>query len=740
MKTKLLYGLALLMSATTFTSCNDDDVNFNVVEDLERMPMTMFRVDNNTNISAGNDPYETKAIDLNTAHLTWFGIEGAAGYEIKYGLATGLTSGLEEDWNNPDRLLDQFTVGPDVLEYDIPNLEYSTDYRFAIRVLSPKGEQYHSKWYGYGNGRQWSEYVGVTTGERYPTPAVIACNNKDYEAFDVVINLKVSDSGNAAQIEDFKENFQTEMVNGEEYYVAQKLQVAASLTNPDAVVDPKWTNYTITKEDLDRGIIRVDGLSPNSVYVVNVVNENIPVPVDAIYNTMTYRTKGDPGEPILIKHYCDPNDTIRGAADFNACRLDTIILNYNADITMAEGQTFYLEGDKAYYFEGNTTLCKGFTMETAPEDYAAGKRAKVYLGGIGMEGTTVRSNNFMFGRPKEAGEADAPIQVESIIFRGIDFDCPLARNFGEGGSTGNYFANMYSNGMGVTFDSFEVYDCTFQRMIRGFIRVQGSKTKQFKKMIIDSSIFMNCGYYDNNGRGYAWIAGDGSSAKSNIFMDMRFTNNTFYDSPRTCMFTDNGNNLAWGADIAYNITLENNTFINFSTRSSGRKLFDLRYLPGGSKITVKKNLFVLTKDASDKRNLYNEGMDIRTVGGSGQITFDIADNYSVGYNDKTCQLDGIFTSGAFSASKNSAGAFLKATPGVIQGEQELKVKVGNHPLKATDLFNAPNPPYTQHDPTAANKNDHMAPADIYNALKYKHTTDVTTHEIYLLGIGDPRWR
>ena len=149
MKKKLLYGLALLLGATAITSCKDDDNTFSVVDDLDRMPMTMFRNQFNTNISTGNDPYETTAIDLNTAHLTWFGVEGAAGYEIKYGLASGLTSGKEEDWTNPERLIDQFTVGPNTLEYDIPNLEYATDYRFAIRVLSPKGEAYHSKWYGY---------------------------------------------------------------------------------------------------------------------------------------------------------------------------------------------------------------------------------------------------------------------------------------------------------------------------------------------------------------------------------------------------------------------------------------------------------------------------------------------------------------------------------------------------------------------------------------------------------------
>ena len=91
--------------------------------------------------------------------------------------------------------------------------------------------------------------------------------------------------------------------------------------------------------------------------------------------------------------------------------------------------------------------------------------------------------------------------------------------------------------------------------------------------------------------------------------------------------------------------------MNFSTRSSGRYIFSLRYLPGGSQIVVKKNLFIQTKAVDDDRNLNFNGMDIRSLEGTGpkEITFDIADNYAVTCEESKRKDDGIFTDGAFSA-------------------------------------------------------------------------------------------
>lgn len=774
MKKFLLYTLTAL-AAVPFVSCKDEiDLSpIDVVNDLDRMPMTLFRVEENT----GKNETETYGChcvteERNTIYLSWYGIEGAYGYEVRYGLRTGLTE--TEYWDDPSRILEDIIISdPNQLDLYIKNLEYSTNYGFSIRTLSPKGvvngvvdkdSPYHSKWYGIGNQRQWADYYQCQTEERYPTPGVANFKDKDYTGFTVVFDLAYKNSGDNKQ-NDFIGSYGTWdrqhfFIDENENYIAHTLVVKPSPTNPDAECPAKWHEYKLTAEDKEKGEVKIDGLSPNSVYVFYLVNDNVTVPVDAMYNQATVRTKGNPGEPIYLHHstaapdrnypgffvggqfsqelYDQAVKIHEGSLAYDACRLDTVIANYTTNINLAEGQTFYLDGDKAYYFEGNPTICKGFIMETNPEDLAQGKRAKVYMGGVRKEGTEVRSGNFMFGRPKESGEADAPIAVENTEFRHIDFDCPLAGNFGAGAAQGNYFANMYSNGMAVTFDSFKVIDCTFQRMVRGFIRVQGSKTKVFKNITVDGCAFYNCGYYDNNGRGYAWFAGDGSSAKSNIYTDVVFTNNTIYDSPRTCMFTDNGKDLPWGDEVSYHLTFNNNTLINFSTRSAGRNIFDFKFIPSGSSITCENNLFVLAADDNDIRSLNFQGMSVQNINGAGNILFAIRNNWQLGCRDEHYKADGIFTGGAFSANKNSAGAHADdAAPwGLKYDVSDLPLKYDPNFCKATDLFTNPNPPFTAHNPSSPNADDHAAPSDFWGALKYKV---LSGNSIVDGKVGDQRW-
>lgn len=715
MKKKLYYILMLILSVSMF-SCSDDDVVNTDDYSSDREFMTMFRKDDNTG-KGDSDPYRCQVVELNDVQLYWYGVKGCAGYEIKMALQPNVSSGLAADWENPANILFSATVGPEVTDLMIKDLQYSTDYRFAIRTLSTKGEGYHSKWYGYGSGRQWADYMGLTTGDRYDIPEVIVVNDVTKTSLRINIDRSFASAGNN---EAFKNNFE---VDGDNNFVMQTIVIEPSPTNPNAALPEKWRNYTITEQDFALGYIDVDGLEQNSVYVINVKNNNIPVHWDAIYNTCVIRMDGDPGEPILLTHYCDPNDTIPGAVSYNASRLDTIIANYNADASLAEGTIFELEGGKTYYFATNVSLCKGLTIRTKEGT----GRAKVLMNGMYTINGNCQAMNFMFGRKPQSGELGG-INIKSLIFEDIDFDCPLATNYGDGAATGNYFINMYSNGMAVTLQSFEVRNCTFQRMIRGFVRVQGANRKNFEKFVVEDCLFYNCGYYDNNGRGFAWIAGDGtpSTGKSNIYQNMIFRNNTFYDSPRTCFFTDNGKDLNWPANIQYNITLENNTFVNYSTRSSGRKIFDLRYLPGGSKITVRKNLFILTKQEADTRNLYMEGMDIRVVNGSGQITFDIQQNYSTNTN---LTAGSIFSAGAFSANKNSAGFWPESC---IWGKEELDIHLGEAGISPTDLMSNPNPPYI-------NGHKDMHEIDNLDGLYYKNTDAVRNHEIFKLGIGDPRW-
>lgn len=759
---KFVYALTALM-ALGFSSCKDDDTEYSPT-DLERMPRTMFRCENTTNIKNENDDYASKIVpnSINTMRLYWYGVEGAAGYEIRY--AENLNTGLLEDWNDPTKIVESFVVGPDVLTVDIPYLNYGTDYRFIIRVLSPKGEAHHSEWYGLGGGREWEDYLGATTGDRYTTPGICGSANKDYHSFTFTFQLPFVESDySASALREFNDdgtpnpdyllrNFDVDD-NGN--FVATTVVMKPAPYNPNASMPADFVNGVrpLTEAEKAAGKIEITGLDENSGYYITLRNDarlttytnnsgqTVTTDIDAEYNQVFVRTKGDPGDPIIIEPIVDPNDTIAGAVEYNATRIDTVMSNFILDNQLAEGQVYYLRGGHNYYYDGNPLIQKGFTLATLPEDLAEGKRAVVYLGGIALKGTTPKTGNFMFGKNKEAGDVDAPIEMGDVIFEGIDFQCPLAQNFGTGAATGNYFANMYSGGLSVTFESFQLKNCTFQGFTRGFFRCQGPRYKIFKKILIEDCLFYNQGYYDNNGRGYSWFAGDGNNAKSNLYADFQMRRCTFYDSPRHALLSDNNKDLLWADDIHYNLTIENCTFINFSTRSSGRLLFEFRFLPNDSKIVFKNNLLVLAADPNDTRDLHQAGCDFRSISGAGRITFDFKDNYSLGSRDAHMVDDGIFSANAFSANKNAVGDKWDYVPGLLSGDKsDLVVKVGSTPLRADEFFVAPNAPYSAFSKATPNPRDHAAPDNIFEALKVRaNDTRVQSHEIYQKRIGDPRW-
>jgi len=717
---KFLLFITILAGGLSFSACSDNDnASSGSGESSDREFMTMFRSENITGKSS--DPYACGVVtgtglgetepDNNAIHLYWYGVNGCKGYQVRIALQPNVSGGAdawEETYQSGKLVLDTI-VGPNVLDMIIPDLQYTTDYRAAIRVLSNKdadGDYTHaSNWYGHGNGRQWAEYLGITTLERYDVPEVMNEAKITKTSFRLNLTPKLSEF-TSSENESYKKNFNTVVgADGDERYDFTYLKIEASATNPDAVVPDEWQYYKITDQDFANGYIDIDGLDQNSVYTVNVVDPKIESEKcfwDAIYNTLSIRTDGDPGEPIILEHsivepqrkdylsdesYNSAMVQYNAQVEYNACRIDTVIDNYNSDNSLAEGQIFYLEGGKNYVLFNNTSLCKGLTLATNPEDVAKGLRAKVFMGGISIVDGKVSSMNFMFGRQPESGELGG-IYIKSLVFENIDFDAPLCKNFGlgNGSAQGNYFINMYSNGMAVTMQSFEMRNCTIQRAIRGFIRVQGSKRKWFEKVLVEDCEFYNDGYYDNNGRGYAWVAGDGNNAKSNIFANMIFQNNTFYDSPRTAFFTDNGKSLAWPATTTYNITFNNNTVVNFSTRSSGRNIFDLRYLPVGSTLTCKNNLFIMAKRDGDTRKMYFQGMDVRTINGAPYtITYDFANNWCTNSN---LNKGSIFTGQAFSAKKNAAG---KNPDWNLQGADELEVHVAD--ISNEDLMYDPNPPY-----------------------------------------------
>ena len=162
----------------------------------------------------------------------------------------------------------------------------------------------------------------------------------------------------------------------------------------------------------------------------------------------------------------------------------------------------------------------------------------------------------------------------------------MARNFEENKAlnagttgTGNYFINQPSSAMQFECESFEVRNCNFRKLVRGWIRIQGTaNSKYLRKMLIDNCLFYDCGFYDNTGNSYAYLDSNDGNVYTNLFNDVRITNSTFLDSPLVSL-CNGSQNLAWPSTTTWNIALENCTFVNFNVRSSGKYLFNMRYNP-----------------------------------------------------------------------------------------------------------------------------------------------------------------
>lgn len=721
---------------------------------------------NSNTVNAGPDDPTLCVVEGengNTVVLRWDAVDGASGYRIKMALQQNVAAGGSEVWDNPDNLLMDHTVDANTTELVLPNLNYSTNYRFAIQALSPRGEQYNSAWFGYGNGRYWYAYFGLSTNKRYLVPLVLSISDVKKNSVRVHLNTNIA-SYNKDEKESFKEHFHVENNAVRVDY----LTVEASKDNPEAVVPAQFAHYELTAADLTNGYVDINGLTENSTYLFNVWDATIASAVDACYNTVVRTTKGTPGAPILLKHdelmaqaaelpiansYEMRTDVFALADEYDAAPISPTLNSFMTDNKMAEGQVFYLEGGKTYYLDGYTELYKGLTLATLPSDVAAGKRARIICGigqnaNVFSQGYNGQQWNggpyamFMLGRQPETGEG-GELDVEKIAFVDIDFDNPEAFNYGEesaglGSSTGNFFFNMYSNGMGMVLDELVIENCTFNRFVRGFIREQGLNRKVWNHVLIKNNQFFDCGYYNQGAGGYGMIHGSGSNGMSNMYKDFKCIENTFYDSPFPT-FIDETRTPSddWQAG-AWNITFSNNTLVNFNTRANGA-VFKMRNLPDGSVYTVQNNLFVLCKKSGDQRVLQMYGADIRGVqilegGASGHVTLNFSNNWSTN-NDLTNGQ--IFSANAWTANSNSFGKLVKDNTATLNGSLEIQVA----DISATDLMEQPCPPHVA--ATADDQNMHRADAldgtatSEYNVnLYFKNTAN----DIYTNNVGAARWR
>lgn len=785
MKRNKFLALLLAFVAVGYVACTNDDPTIDPENNPLREPMTVFRSGKNGYGDQGNGNTESNAGGTgdhycgvvqgtaNDIQLEWYGIKGCAGYRVK-----AIIQG--RDFEKPSDCLVDTILPPNVLSLRIEDLQYKTGFRFAIQTLSTRGEAYNSKWFGYGDGAHPGDYLQLETGERYAVPEVFWVENVTKDGFRICWNLKEDTSLSS------KDKFETE--NGE--YVVDQITVEPSYDNPDA------GSFTFNFADYkDQGYIDVTGLTSNCVYLVNGLNNNVVRYWDRLYNTSMVRMKGDAIDPVLLKwdEWYDANDLHTRARELQAARIDTMLTNYMSNAAYPEGTIFELEPRKVYYCQNTVEISKGFTLRCSDPNVAPEDRPLVYLG-IGWKKvidnpdpeTALTTPSITVGVPKAdadmgAGYADpctcnfsfsrnanlgemGGINVQAIAFENINFDCDGAYNYldrpaGAGSGSGNYFINQMSQAMAFTLAEFNLRNCNFRRMIRGFIRFQGPNRKQIEHFKIDNCMWYDCGCYDNNGRGYSFVHGDGEIVLHNLFKDFSLTNSTLVDYPIHALLSEN-KNTAWAAAVTWNVEVSNNTFINFSSRSQDRLMFEMRYNPDDVHFICKNNLFLAVRNGStDKRTLYLSGMRAEN---NTHKTAEFQDNYTarcdVGGDPNATtdwgkgMADGFITYNFSHATRGVGGTGVNQPTNGGDPVAETRLKWFMKDDSSTcyepnELFEDPSPKSSDGDPDmywnykrhnvsqSSTHVTHYIPDGFYVKAEHKSKFYTTSGE----PIGDPRW-
>ena len=284
MKKHSIYFFLLWACVTMFfPSCQDDDVVSDGEFNSERLFMPMFRRDENTNAGT-SDRYQCAIASeapnsaskyVNDVQLYWYGVNGASGYRLQAKI-----QGTE--WAT-DCVLDTI-LPPDQLSFLHEDLQYSTGYSYAIQALSPKGDAYNSKWYGYGDGSHQKDYMTITTGERYAAPDVFWPSEVTESTVRVNFNPTVEDGSETTYRDFFEAGAET--ANGE--WVFDEIQIVPTADNPQL----ETITHKVTQADRDNGYVDFEGLTSNGSYVIYGQNNNVSRYFDRQYNKVMMRMMG----------------------------------------------------------------------------------------------------------------------------------------------------------------------------------------------------------------------------------------------------------------------------------------------------------------------------------------------------------------------------------------------------------------------------------------------------------------
>lgn len=276
---------------------------------------------------------------------------------------------------------------------------------------------------------------------------------------------------------------------------------------------PAITGY-IPAESMGTGVMTVKGLTPSTLYNVNIYDTSKKRVQDRPYNQVTFRTTGP--APQVVEVAITDN-------------LSDMLTNNNLDPDVPEGTRYELMAGTTYTitpFE----LRKGFTLAGPAE----GDRPIIVIAGT----WSIAANAYLAG----------------LTFENLEIRNALQNQY------------FFNSGNPFTIENVSFTNCIFRNIYRGFWRHQGSNVKHIDAIEIDNCWFDQCGWQGSTyGTFNFGSAGKGEIGTYDQIVSMTIRNTTFSRGGYTV-----DTSWGWGnlinhstTSTAIKLTVENVTFYDF---------------------------------------------------------------------------------------------------------------------------------------------------------------------------------
>jgi len=389
-------------------------------------------------------------VKSNSIALVWYKVNEADSYTIE----------LHTD-NYYKSLYKSYTVtDTQVFMDDIP---YKT--QFYIRVRANHADQAHNS--------QWA-YTSALTEPR-PTFAEILQKVEKINITETSVKVKWTiDAQNPVD----------------------SISVAPALNK-----DLQAVGRYLTAEEKLIGEATITGLEKNTLYNVNVFDNNKPRRYDKPYNQVTFRSAGPSAETILITKGMD---------------LDAILRANNSDPAIPEGTEYFLEAGSLFKITPFTIL-KGFKLTGGTQ----GERPQIEMNG----NWNIAEGSYL----------------SSLAFENIRFYQTIDASY------------FFNSGTSWTIGEITFYNCVFNYFKRGFWRHQGNgKYKEIGNFDMSYCTFDEVGGHSGPYGTFAFGSAGADNVKSAVFSNCTFMR----DHYQTTDLNRNFKNLFDYGTSAYPIHLE----------------------------------------------------------------------------------------------------------------------------------------------------------------------------------------